>query len=119
MILRNIKDIAQLRGSEELWELAKLHNRESSFPEVINNPDLTTIVDFYIHQLLHLCGIIWLHTCSVFKYRETCPQDCAIKGVLLSLEKKRLDMAIHMFCSSLPPAFGFTLHSIAATARDV
>ncbi|KAF8057703.1 hypothetical protein N665_1256s0011 [Sinapis alba] len=30
---QNIKDIAQLRGSEELWEVAKLHNRESSFPE--------------------------------------------------------------------------------------
>ncbi|XP_040988479.1 uncharacterized protein LOC121236053 [Juglans microcarpa x Juglans regia] len=29
---QNIKDIAKLRGSEELWELAKLHNRESSFP---------------------------------------------------------------------------------------
>ncbi|KAF3486481.1 hypothetical protein F2Q69_00053338 [Brassica cretica] len=30
---RNMKVIAQLRGSEELWEVAKLHNRESSFPE--------------------------------------------------------------------------------------
>ncbi|KAH0902617.1 hypothetical protein HID58_042120, partial [Brassica napus] len=30
---QNIKDIANLRGSEELWEVAKLHNRESSFPE--------------------------------------------------------------------------------------
>ncbi|CAH2078831.1 unnamed protein product [Thlaspi arvense] len=30
---QNIKDIAQLRGSEEVWEVAKLHNRESSFPE--------------------------------------------------------------------------------------
>ncbi|KAH0855643.1 hypothetical protein HID58_001846 [Brassica napus] len=30
---QNIKDIAKLRGSEELWEVAKLHNRESSFPE--------------------------------------------------------------------------------------
>ncbi|XP_068650965.1 uncharacterized protein [Aristolochia californica] len=30
---RNIKDIAKLRGSEELWEVAKLHNRECSFPE--------------------------------------------------------------------------------------
>ncbi|XP_068635194.1 uncharacterized protein [Aristolochia californica] len=29
----NIKDIAKLRGSEELWEVAKLHNRECSFPE--------------------------------------------------------------------------------------
>ncbi|XWS49671.1 hypothetical protein CRYUN_Cryun12cG0023100 [Craigia yunnanensis] len=31
--VQNIKDIAKLRGSEDLWEVAKLHNRESSFPE--------------------------------------------------------------------------------------
>ncbi|XP_022737174.1 probable serine/threonine-protein kinase cdc7 [Durio zibethinus] len=30
---QNIKDIAKLTGSEDLWEVAKLHNRESSFPE--------------------------------------------------------------------------------------
>ncbi|TYG92428.1 hypothetical protein ES288_A11G030400v1 [Gossypium darwinii] len=30
---QNINDIAKLRGSEDLWEVAKLHNRESSFPE--------------------------------------------------------------------------------------
>ncbi|KAK2648145.1 hypothetical protein Ddye_015634 [Dipteronia dyeriana] len=30
---QNIKDIAKLRGSEDLWEIAKLHDRESSFPE--------------------------------------------------------------------------------------
>ncbi|KAF6158838.1 hypothetical protein GIB67_012481 [Kingdonia uniflora] len=29
---QNIKDISKLRGSEDLWEVAKLHNRESSFP---------------------------------------------------------------------------------------
>ncbi|XP_057981515.1 uncharacterized protein LOC131166906 isoform X2 [Malania oleifera] len=29
---QNIKDIAKLRGSEDLWEVAKLHSRESSFP---------------------------------------------------------------------------------------
>ncbi|KAG8662314.1 hypothetical protein MANES_01G087300v8 [Manihot esculenta] len=29
---QNIKDIAKLRGSEDLWEIAKLHDRESSFP---------------------------------------------------------------------------------------
>ncbi|KAK2987655.1 hypothetical protein RJ640_012934 [Escallonia rubra] len=29
---QNIKEIAKLRGSEDLWEVAKLHNRESSFP---------------------------------------------------------------------------------------
>ncbi|CAN6871114.1 unnamed protein product [Brassica oleracea var. botrytis] len=32
-MLRNMKVIAQLQGSEELWEVAKLHNRESFFPE--------------------------------------------------------------------------------------
>lgn len=34
-MFRNIKDIAKLRGSEDLWEVAKLHGRESSFPEVL------------------------------------------------------------------------------------
>ncbi|MED6143812.1 hypothetical protein PIB30_009312 [Stylosanthes scabra] len=29
---QNMKDIAKLRGSEELWEVAKLHDREVSFP---------------------------------------------------------------------------------------
>ncbi|CAA0838071.1 Protein kinase superfamily protein [Striga hermonthica] len=29
---QNIKEIAKLRGSEDLWELARLHDRESSFP---------------------------------------------------------------------------------------
>ncbi|KAF5735122.1 hypothetical protein HS088_TW15G00622 [Tripterygium wilfordii] len=29
----NIKDIAKLKGSEDLWELAKLHDRECAFPE--------------------------------------------------------------------------------------
>ncbi|CAN6566497.1 unnamed protein product [Malus baccata var. baccata] len=29
---QSIKDIASLRGSEDLWEVAKLHDRESSFP---------------------------------------------------------------------------------------
>lgn len=29
---QNLKDIAKLRGSEDLWEVAKLHNRESLFP---------------------------------------------------------------------------------------
>ena len=35
VIARNIKDIAKMRGSEDLWEVAKLHNRESSFPMVV------------------------------------------------------------------------------------
>ncbi|WOL07624.1 hypothetical protein Cni_G16369 [Canna indica] len=30
---QNINDIAKLRGSEDLWEVAKLHNSESSFPQ--------------------------------------------------------------------------------------
>ncbi|XP_010677130.2 uncharacterized protein LOC104892819 isoform X2 [Beta vulgaris subsp. vulgaris] len=29
---QNMKDIVKLKGNEELWEVAKLHNRESSFP---------------------------------------------------------------------------------------
>ncbi|XP_030493997.2 uncharacterized protein LOC115709888 isoform X1 [Cannabis sativa] len=29
---QNMKDIAKLKGSEDLWEVAKLHDRESSFP---------------------------------------------------------------------------------------
>ncbi|XP_071916732.1 uncharacterized protein [Coffea arabica] len=29
---QNVKEIAKLRGSEDLWEVAKLHGRESSFP---------------------------------------------------------------------------------------
>ncbi|KAI4372420.1 hypothetical protein MLD38_010654 [Melastoma candidum] len=29
---QNIKDITKLRGSEDLWEVAKLHGRETSFP---------------------------------------------------------------------------------------
>ncbi|XP_022959608.1 uncharacterized protein LOC111460633 [Cucurbita moschata] len=29
---QNLKDIAKLRGSEDLWEVAKLHDRESAFP---------------------------------------------------------------------------------------
>ncbi|KAI4354682.1 hypothetical protein L6164_003529 [Bauhinia variegata] len=43
---QNIKDIAKLRGSEDLWEVAKLHERESSFPvelfdeRYLESPDL-------------------------------------------------------------------------------
>nr|XP_043629560.1 uncharacterized protein LOC122600850 [Erigeron canadensis] len=29
---QNMKEIAKFRGSEDLWEVAKLHDRESSFP---------------------------------------------------------------------------------------
>ncbi|CAH9079973.1 unnamed protein product [Cuscuta epithymum] len=30
---QNIREVAKLKGSEDLWEVAKLHNRESSFPQ--------------------------------------------------------------------------------------
>ncbi|KAF3448256.1 hypothetical protein FNV43_RR08969 [Rhamnella rubrinervis] len=36
---QNIKDIAKLRGSEDLWEVAKLHDRESSFPVELYKPE--------------------------------------------------------------------------------
>ncbi|KAK9927689.1 hypothetical protein M0R45_024861 [Rubus argutus] len=36
---QNIKDIAKLRGSEDLWEVAKLHDRESSFPVDLYSTD--------------------------------------------------------------------------------
>ncbi|OMP07245.1 hypothetical protein COLO4_07512 [Corchorus olitorius] len=39
---QNLKDIAKLRGSEDLWEVAKLHNRESSFPEELYRPQSLT-----------------------------------------------------------------------------
>ncbi|KAJ8444331.1 hypothetical protein Cgig2_019889 [Carnegiea gigantea] len=29
---QNMKDIVKIRGNEDLWEVVKLHNRESSFP---------------------------------------------------------------------------------------
>ncbi|XP_021765791.1 serine/threonine-protein kinase RIM15-like [Chenopodium quinoa] len=29
---QNMKDIVNMKGNEELWEVAKLHNREASFP---------------------------------------------------------------------------------------
>ncbi|CAO2819447.1 unnamed protein product [Amaranthus hypochondriacus] len=29
---QNMKEIVKMRGNEELWEVAKIHNRESSFP---------------------------------------------------------------------------------------
>ena len=41
VVIRNIKDIAKLRGSEDLWEVSKLHDRESSFPVVF--PSLVLI----------------------------------------------------------------------------
>jgi len=52
VIPRNIKGIAQLRGSEELWEVAKLHNRESSFPEVTSH--LTSLIKLSIYLIAAL-----------------------------------------------------------------
>ncbi|XP_012488805.1 uncharacterized protein LOC105801975 isoform X2 [Gossypium raimondii] len=41
---QSINDIAKLRGSEDLWEVAKLHNRDSSFPEELyGKQSLTTM----------------------------------------------------------------------------
>ncbi|KAJ8754385.1 hypothetical protein K2173_002836 [Erythroxylum novogranatense] len=44
---QNIKDIAKFRGNEDLWEVAKLHDRESSFPVDLYNmrfsPSITPI----------------------------------------------------------------------------
>ncbi|CAN1333808.1 Cell division cycle 7-related protein kinase [Linum perenne] len=34
---QNMKEIVKLRGSEDLWEVAKLHDRESSFPPDLYN----------------------------------------------------------------------------------
>ncbi|XP_042022649.1 uncharacterized protein LOC121769931 [Salvia splendens] len=39
---QNIKDIATLRGSEALWEVAKLHNHESLFPTDLLDVKYTT-----------------------------------------------------------------------------
>ncbi|CAN1259190.1 Probable serine/threonine-protein kinase cdc7 [Linum perenne] len=40
----NMKEIAKLRGSEDLWEVAKLHDRESSFPpDLYNNQSLPSL----------------------------------------------------------------------------
>ncbi|XP_062200791.1 uncharacterized protein LOC133903425 [Phragmites australis] len=42
---QNIKEIAKLRGSEELWEVAKLHNCESSYPSDLLDIKLLHSVD--------------------------------------------------------------------------
>ncbi|XP_058085691.1 uncharacterized protein LOC131233107 [Magnolia sinica] len=49
---QNIKDIAKLRGSEDLWEVAKLHNRENSFP-----PDLFDIQSLPAMELREWCEL--------------------------------------------------------------
>ncbi|GJM91485.1 hypothetical protein PR202_ga07861 [Eleusine coracana subsp. coracana] len=48
---QNIKEIAKLRGSEELWEVAKLHNCESSYPS-----DLFDIKSLYSLDLREWCA---------------------------------------------------------------
>ncbi|XP_015582453.1 serine/threonine-protein kinase RIM15 isoform X2 [Ricinus communis] len=40
---QNIKDIAKLKGSEDLWEVAKLHDRESSFPAELYDKYLPSV----------------------------------------------------------------------------
>ncbi|KAJ0961851.1 hypothetical protein J5N97_029679 [Dioscorea zingiberensis] len=41
---QNIKEIAKLRGSEDLWEVAKLHDREFSFPtDLLNVQSLESV----------------------------------------------------------------------------
>ncbi|KAL6905346.1 hypothetical protein ACP4OV_002947 [Aristida adscensionis] len=42
---QNIKEIAKLRGSEELWEVAKLHNCESSYPSELFDVEALRSVD--------------------------------------------------------------------------
>lgn len=47
---QNIKEIAKLRGSESLWEVAKLHNCESSYP-----PDLYDVKYLQSMELREWC----------------------------------------------------------------
>ncbi|KAL8210146.1 hypothetical protein R6Q57_006878 [Mikania cordata] len=47
---QNIKEIAKLRGSEDLWEVAKLHDRESSFP-----PELLQVQSLASTKLQEWC----------------------------------------------------------------
>ncbi|XP_052211017.1 uncharacterized protein LOC127813922 [Diospyros lotus] len=47
---QNIKEIAKLRGSEDMWEVAKLHSRESSFP-----PDLHDVKFMQSTKLREWC----------------------------------------------------------------
>lgn len=62
--LRNIKDIVKLKGSEELWEVAKLHNRESSFPEVFKvlssfKCQIKLIIKMHINYAYFILGPLW------------------------------------------------------------
>ncbi|XP_076884339.1 uncharacterized protein LOC143533433 [Bidens hawaiensis] len=47
---QNIKEIAKFRGSEELWEVAKLHDRESSLP-----PELLQVQSLASTKLQEWC----------------------------------------------------------------
>jgi len=42
---QNMKEIVKLRGSEELWEVAKLHNCESSYPSELLDAKFLQSVD--------------------------------------------------------------------------
>ncbi|XP_037467431.1 probable serine/threonine-protein kinase cdc7 isoform X1 [Triticum dicoccoides] len=42
---QNMKEIAKIRGNEELWEVAKLHNCESSYPQELFDVKLLQSVD--------------------------------------------------------------------------
>ncbi|OEL19981.1 hypothetical protein BAE44_0018997 [Dichanthelium oligosanthes] len=48
---QNIKEIAKLKGSEELWEVAKLHNCEASYPS-----DLFDVKSFHSVDLREWCA---------------------------------------------------------------
>lgn len=71
---QNMKDIVNLKGNEELWEVAKLHNRESSLPEELldigflpsmtirdwyktntRRPDLLDVIPDSLFDLLEKC----------------------------------------------------------------
>ncbi|KAK1286372.1 Cyclin-dependent kinase A-1 [Acorus calamus] len=49
---QNIREIAKLRGNEDLWEVAKIHSRESSFPK-----DLLDIRSLQTMELREWCEL--------------------------------------------------------------
>ncbi|XP_057520908.1 uncharacterized protein LOC130801152 isoform X2 [Amaranthus tricolor] len=71
---QNMKEIVKLRGNEELWEVAKIHNRESSFPvELLDIKFLQSmsIKDWYLTNTKRqdLLGVI---PDSLFDLLEKC-----------------------------------------------
>ncbi|KAM7259173.1 hypothetical protein ACFE04_014914 [Oxalis oulophora] len=48
---QNIKEIAKLKGSEDLWEVAKIHDRESSFPKELY--DTQSLKPVTLHEWCH------------------------------------------------------------------